>query len=68
MYCAVFVLADGTYEREFLENLPTECEIRCLEDSYSLYITNPSRAYYDNTERKPAKIINLFKIQENEND
>ncbi len=62
MYCAVLLLADGTYDREFLDDLPTSRDIRELEDEYSVYITNPSRDYYNNTERKPAKIINLFKL------
>lgn len=62
MYCAIFLLADGTYDREFLDCIPTAKDIRDLEDEYSVYITNPSREYYNNTERKPAKIINLFKI------
>lgn len=62
MYCAVFLLADGTYEREFLDELPTKSYIRSLENDWSVYIILPSRDYYNNTERKPAKIVNLFKI------
>jgi hypothetical protein len=60
MYCAVFLLADGTYEREFLDYIPTSQTILDLEDSYSVYITNPSRDYYNNTERKSAKVISLY--------
>lgn len=62
MYCAVLLLADGTYDREFLDYLPTVRDITALEDDHSVYITLPSRDYYNNTERKPAKLINLFKI------
>lgn len=66
MYCAVLLLADGTYDREFLDYLPTSKDIRDLEDEHSVYITLPSRDYYNNTERKPAKLINLFKIGEDD--
>lgn len=67
MYCAVLLLADGTYDREFIDYLPTVRDITALEDDHSVYITLPSRDYssrdyYNNTERKPAKLINLFKI------
>lgn len=63
MYCVVFLLADGTYDREFIEDLPTPREIRALEDDYSLYVQNPSRVSgYGEAVRKPAIIINLFKI------
>jgi hypothetical protein len=62
MYCAVFLLADGSYEREFIDYLPTPRDITGLEDDHSVYITQPSRDYYNNTERKPAKLINLFKL------
>ncbi len=68
MYCAVLLLADGTYDREFLDYLPTSKDIRDLEDEHSVYITQPSRDYYNNTERKPAKLINLFKIGELEDE
>ena len=64
MFCAVFLLADGNYEREFLDYLPTAKEIRALEDEHYVYITNPSRDYYNNTERKSAKIISLFKLED----
>lgn len=66
MYCAVLLLADGTYDREFLDYLPTVRDITALEDDHSVYITLPSRDYYNNTERKPAKLINLFKIGEDD--
>jgi hypothetical protein len=56
------LLADGSYEREFIDYLPTRRDITGLEDEHSVYITQPSRDYYNNTERKPAKLINLFKI------
>ena len=66
MYCAVLLLADGTYDREFIDYLPTVRDITALEDDHSVYITLPSRDYYNNTERKPAKLINLFKIGEDD--
>ena len=62
MYCAVFLLADGTYERDFIDYLPTPSDIRSLEDDHSVYIKVDNRSYYNDTERKPAKIINLFQI------
>lgn len=63
MYCAVLLLADGTYDREFIDYLPTSKDIRDLEDEYSLYVHNPSRVGgYGEAVRKPATIINLFKI------
>ena len=62
MYCAVLLLADGTYDREFIDYLPTVRDITSLEDDHSVYITQPSRDYYNNTERKPARLVNLFKI------
>lgn len=62
MYCAVLLLADGTYDREFLDYLPTSQDIRDLEDDYSVYVHLPCRDHYDVPERKPAKLINLFKI------
>jgi hypothetical protein len=68
MYCAVLLLADGSYEREFIDYLPTQRDIRGLEDDHSVYITQPSRDYYNNTERKSAKLVNLFKIGEEENE
>jgi hypothetical protein len=66
MYCAVLLLADGTYDREFIDHLPTEQYIRAIEDAYSVYITPVSKDYYMNAERKPAKIINLFEIGEDD--
>lgn len=62
MYCIVFQLADGSVERDFLDELPTEKEIRDMENDYSIYVRVANRAYYDDTERKPAKVVNLFKI------
>lgn len=62
MYCVVFRLADDTIERDFLDELPTEKEIRSMENDYSIYVKLDNRAYYDNTERRPAKIVNVFKI------
>ena len=62
MYCAVLLLADGSYDREFIDHLPTEKYIRALEDEYSLYVSNPNRSAYGEAVRKPAKLINLFKI------
>ena len=63
MYCAVLLLADGTYDREFIDYLPTARDIRELEDEHSLFIHNPSRVGgYGEAVRKPATIINLFKI------
>ncbi len=62
MYCAVFLLADGTYERQFIDELPDTFEIREMEDEHSVYIKVDNRSYYNDMERKPAKIINLFQI------
>jgi len=62
MYCAVLLLADGTYDREFLDYLPTSKDIRDLEDEHVLYVSNPNRSGYGEAVRKPATIINLFKI------
>ena len=65
MYCAVLLLADGTYDREFIDYLPTSQDIRDLEDDYALFVHNPSRVSgYGEAVRKPATIINLFKIGE----
>lgn len=67
MYCAVLLLADGTYDREFIDHLPTEKVIRALEDEYALYVHNPSRVGgYGEAVRKPATIINLFRIGDND--
>jgi hypothetical protein len=66
MYCIVFRLADDTIERDFLDELPTAKEIREMENDYCIYVKVSNRAYYDDTERKPAKVINLFKIGEDE--
>ena len=67
MYCAVLLLANNTYEREFIDYLPTPRDITSLEDEHSLYVSLPSSDfYYQNRERKPAKLVNLFKIGEDD--
>jgi hypothetical protein len=62
MYCAVLLLADGSYDREFIDFLPTERYIRALEDEHSMYVLNPNRSAYGESVRKPATIINVFKL------
>lgn len=62
MYCVVLLLADGSYDREFIDYLPTSGDIRELEDDYSIFVKVDNRAYYNDVERKPAKVVNLFKI------
>jgi hypothetical protein len=67
MYCAVLLLANNTYEREFIDYLPTPRDITSLEDEHSLYISLPSNDYHSQfRERKPAKLVNLFKIGEDD--
>lgn len=62
MYYIVLLLADGSYAREFLDCLPTERYVRALEDEHSMYVLNHNRSAHGEPVRKPAIIINVFKL------
>ncbi len=62
MYCAVLLLADGSYVREFLDFLPTERYVRALEDEHSMYVLNHNRSAYGERVCKPATVINVFEL------